>query len=313
MPPAWLPAASPSAARGGTEPVARLVFVRAPAATSDAGELLSGLAAEAAGLGAEVEVREGDLGSAGAGTVTVFAPGDHFGIPGTPPPDRERLAHSVAVCLEPPTGALDPAYLYARRTGGALTPDAAGADLLRRHRVPVAQVPLGLSSTWNGWEGPSGDGEDRGVDVACLARRGLVNDALIASFGRTLWRRRSRLIGVPPALAETGGRTDPPPALGEERRRLLRATRVLLVGLGDDGPEVERLRALQAAANGAAIVASHGTDLGPLQPGRDFAPAASACVLGKQRDRRQQRVAITAVHLRSHSIPFVCVVSWRAI
>ena len=117
-----------------------------------------------------------------------------------------------------------------------------------------------------------------------MARRGLFADRYLASFGRTLWRRRSWLLG-PPELP-TGAERDARPALplGEERKLLLSRATVVLLGLGEEGPEVERLRALQAALAGAVIVAPHGLDLAPLVPGRDHAG-------GRAQPRRRGRRA----------------------
>jgi len=259
--------------------VPRLVFVNAAGALSDAGELLLALAAEARELGAEVEVSTAGFPGPQEDEVYVFAPGDAFGVPGQPQPSSAQLRRSVAVCEAAPAGPLDSAYLHARRAGAALTPDPTGAALLRRRGVPTAEIKLGLSVAWNGWDPASVNGapagpEERPVEVACIAVRGVENDRLLASFAPTLWRRRSCLLG-PPRRAGATSAPDHPPALprGRERLELLRGSKLLLIGLGEESPPVERLRALQAAASGAALAAGHGCELDPLLPGAHLAPA----------------------------------------
>ena len=92
-------------------------------------------------------------------------------------------------------------------------------------------------------------------------------------IGRTLWRRRSWLLGPPEVPTGAEKNTIPPLPLGEERRRLLARSRVLLLGIAEEGPEVVSAAALQAALAGAVIVAPHDLDLAPLVAGRDYAVA----------------------------------------
>jgi hypothetical protein len=255
--------------------VPRLVFVHAPGAVSDAGELLRALAAEARELGADVGVTDAAFPAVEGDAVLVFAPGDAFGVPGQAQPSRAQLRRSVAVCEAAPAGPLDSAYLHARRAAAALTPDRGGAELLRRRGIPTAQIELGWSVAWSGWEPVAGNGsEARPVEVACLAARGAENDRVLASFGSTLWRRRGCLLG-PPRLAGGTGAAPPPPPLprGEERLHLLRRSQLMLIGLGEESAPVERLRALQGAASGTVLVAAHGCELHPLLPGIHLAPA----------------------------------------
>lgn len=242
----------------------KLRFISVPGAVSDAGELLAGLAHEARALGAEVE--EGRTWEVGGDGVAVFAPGDTFGIPGAERPAPRQLRRAIGICEDAPTGPLDVAYLNARRCAAAITPDALGSLALRA--IAHEQVSLGPSDAWRPERAAARD-----IDVACLARRGVHADRYLASFSRTLWRRRSWLLGAPEVPTGAEGEVLPPLPLGSERGRLLARTSVVLLGLGEEGPEVERLRALQATAAGAVIVAPHGLDLAPLTPGRDHAVA----------------------------------------
>ncbi len=157
-----------------------------------------------------------------------------------------------------------------------------GAALLRRRGVPTAEVELGWSVAWSGWEPDAGNGaashvESRPVEVACLASRGAENDRVLASFAPTLWRRRGCLLG-PPRRAGGTGAAPPPPQLprGEERLQLLRRSQLMLIGIGEESAAVERLRALQGAASGTALVAAHGCDLHPLLPASTSPPPSAA-------------------------------------
>ena len=244
-----------------------LRFVRAAGAVSDAGELLGALAAEARAAGAEVDECRGFPADEGD-HLCVFSPGDVFGIPGERKPSPAALRRAIAVCEAAPGGALDPAYLHARRCAGALVADPGGAVDLQRRGVPTLLLEPGFTA---GWEASSTPSAERDVDVACLSARNRDADRLLASFASTLWKRHSVLLGAPEAAVVAGAEERVPPlAIGPERLDLLRRTSVLLIGVGAEGDSVERIRALQAAISGAVVVAAHGCDLAPLQSGADY-------------------------------------------
>ncbi len=274
----------------------RLVFVHAPRGISDAGELLRGLAFEAAELGAEVSVAEDGFPAPTAGNGTgvvesaapwrrkspnesgdaaggghpifVFSPRDSFSAGGGRAPSASQLRRSVAVCEAEPVGPLDVAYLHARRAGAALAVDHGGIALLRRHGVPAEHLPVGPSAAWQGEE------VNRRIDVACLAARGFRNDRIVASFGPVLWRRRCFMLGSPdPTTALPAPTAAPRLPQGTERARLLATTRVVVLGLGQDSHHAEELRAVQAGQNGTVVVAAHGVPTGPLRPGEHMAVA----------------------------------------
>ncbi len=251
--------------------VPALVFAHSPGGFSEAGELLRALAFEAERLGASVERRESPLGHVGDGAIVVFSPRDEFAFPRDEAMPAGALRRAIAVCEGTPVGPLDAAYLHARRSAAALCVDPAGAGLLGRAGVPAEVIALGPSDAWRAAE-PVGT---RDIDVACLAERGFRNDRLVASFGPLLWRRRTHLLGPPDP---TAGMPSPPPppeiGFGAVRAALLARSTTLLLGLGQDDPWAERLRAIQAATNGAVIVAAHGTAEPAFRPGEDIAVAA---------------------------------------
>lgn len=242
-----------------------LLFCHAPSASSEAGELLRALAAEARALGAEVEERPDGfpLGVPAPEETVVFSPRDVFSGPG-PHPSPEALARSIAICEAASLGPLDAAYLHARRAGAALAVDPAGVDRLERQGVPVRRLELGPGSAW---VGPARD-DPRPIEIACIDQRGVYNDRVLASFAPALSRRRCHLLGMPDPTYPGPLPTAPPALpLGPPRAEVFASAEVLLLGLGQGERWGELLRIIQAAQNGAVVVASHGTMTGPLVPG----------------------------------------------
>lgn len=246
-----------------------LVFPLAPGAVSDAGEALIALAAELEELGAETRVTR-SFESPGGKSVFVFAPGDWFGVPGLPHPNPVQLDRSIALCEGAPGGTLDPAFLHARRAAAALCADPTGAARLHRNGIPTHRLQIGGTGAWDRWRMSPAEEGSRPIDVACLAARNAGADRLLASYAISLWRHSSCLRGAPEVRAPTGSEpsVNQGAALGEERLDLLRRTQVLLAGFGGESNSIERIRVVQAALNGAVVLAPHGFDAGP-----DLAPS----------------------------------------
>ena len=75
---------------------------------------------------------------------------------------------------------------------------------LRGRGIPAEHLQLGYAPSWDRWEGEEGP---RPIDVTYLGAADARRDALVAGYGRWLWRWRTAML-VPPLAPKPSTRPD---------------------------------------------------------------------------------------------------------
>jgi hypothetical protein len=242
--------------------MAEIAFVLAPGQNAFFRALAEALRAELETLGVAAGISEGDFPAPRKGLVYVLIPPHEYAElrRGDLPP--ELLGRTIFVCAEQPGTPWFGSNLGLTRLGGAIFDvNPASVRRMRELGIEAEHLPLGYTPLWDRFDPEA----DPPVDVLFMGRASRRREHLLARWATSLWRCRSRLVisdnlSPNPATSESF-------VAGEEKRRLLSDSKLLLNVHGDDEPYFEWLRVLEAIHCGAVVVSEWSTDFAPLVPG----------------------------------------------
>jgi hypothetical protein len=190
-------------------------------------------------------------------------PHEFFALEWWPTPiPPELLRRSIGICLEQPESHFFEQDVALGQLMGAVF-DISTRNLREweRNGVAAGHFQLGYTPRWDG----APFNEDRDVDILFLGSRNPRRLGLLASYADSLWRHRSRVVlsdnSYPNFEASESF------VVGEDKRALLRRTKVLLNIHAEERPYCEWLRLCEAILSGAVVVSEVATDMSPLQPG----------------------------------------------
>lgn len=215
--------------------------------------------------------------------------------------DEALLGRTIALLAEQPTQAhFEQNAGIARRVAAAFDFNATAVRAYQRYGVEARHLPFGYTSRWDRFDhavNPSLDVVYMGSDEP---RRG----RLLATCAPVLSQRRARLV-VSDNLAPNRG-TSATFIGGDEKRRLLADSRVLLNIHRSDEPYFEWLRFIEAFHCGVPVLSEPSLATAPFVAGTHFisaAPGALPYVLDDildDTDRLQQVRVAAYEELRRH-------------
>lgn len=230
-------------------------------------ELVEALRDELGALGYGSSVHWDGFPAPLPGRIPVLIPPHEYvylrGEESLPPP--EMMVRTIFVCAEQPgTTFFGRNAALVPRAGAAFDINRGSAQALSE--LGVRHLPLGWTPRWD--QGPFAGDSGRDLDVlflGCSAPRRLT---ALASYARTLWpfRCEYRISDN----SHPNPEASPSFVVGEEKRALLRRSRVLVNVHQTNHPYFEWLRVVEAMLAGAVLVSEHSVDVAPLVPGRDF-------------------------------------------
>jgi hypothetical protein len=150
-----------------------------------------------------------------------------------------------------------PAQEFTEFGGVVLAP----ALLARCIALSPEQLQLGYSEAWDGRDGVP----ERDIDVLFLGRASERRERALAGYADLLERFRCEFVLADPSVPNA--HEGPSFVAGENKRRLLARSKVLLNVHAEEGAGFEWLRAAEAISSGCAVVSEHTPDLDPLRPG----------------------------------------------
>ena len=273
-----------------------IAFVLAPGQNAFFRELAEALRAELETLGVAAGISVGDFPAPRKGLVYVLLPPHEYAELRRGDLPAELLGRTIFVCAEQPGTPWFGSNLGLTRLGGAIFDvNPASVRRMRDLGIEAEHLPLGYTRLWDRF----GAEADPSVDVLFMGRASRRRERLLARWATSLWRRRSRLVisdnlSPNPATSESF-------VAGEEKRRLLADSKLLLNVHGDEEPYFEWLRVLEAIHCGAVVVSEWSTDFAPLVPGEHFLsgrpeslPAIAEDLLADEPRRREMRAAAYA-------------------
>lgn len=153
-----------------------------------------------------------------------------------------------------------PAQEFTEFGGVVLAP----ALLARCIAISPADLQLGYSEAWDGRDGIA----ERDIDVLFLGRASERRERALAGCADLLERFRCEFVLADPSVPNA--HEGPSFVAGENKRRLLARSKVLLNVHAEEGAGFEWLRAAEAISCGCAVVSEHAPGLEPLRPGVDL-------------------------------------------
>ncbi len=248
----------------------KLRFVTSPRGNYHMTELLGGLCAAATDCGYDAGLASSAFPEPRPDTVCVVVPHEHYVCePASAWPSTEQLQRTIALCVENPfTQWFDRVCELAPQFPEVLAINQSSAAALRGRGIAADHLQLGYTRHWDSWNGHEGP---RPIDVTYLGSAHPRRDAIVASYGRWLWPRRTAML-VPPVATKPSARPDY--LVDGAKYAHLGQTKVL-INLHQEGTSsFEWVRALQAIANGCVVVSEPSVDHHPLVPGEHFVVAA---------------------------------------
>ncbi len=243
-----------------------LAFVLAPGQNLFFHELVAALRSEADALGVTTSVSVGNFPPPAPHKVyVVVPPHEYFTLMhGHRGPSPETFKRTICVCAEQPgTGHFDHNLAIAPRAGAIFDINLHAVEAFHESGIAARHLQLGWTQGWDHLRD-----SERDVDVlfmGCITDR---RSAALASYVRTLWRRRNCLI-----LSDNSRpnwQQSESFLVEDEKWDLLNRTKVLLNIHQGESPYFEWLRVVQAISNGAVVVSEHSLHHGPLIAGRHF-------------------------------------------
>jgi hypothetical protein len=244
--------------------VTRLCFVSAVGGSAFMDELLEVVAGEVRALGVEATSHKGAFPPDDGNEVFVVVPHEYFVL--TDPaehPDGDRLARTVAFCVEHPGNAtFETSARWAARLGGAVDINRDGADELVHRGIGALRFSLGYSRRWDHWHGDLE--RARPCDITYLGTTDVRRDFLLGSQARALSQWRTKLL-IPPHEQMTASRPDF--LMGPDKLEHLASSKILLNLHRGASRSLEWVRVLEAMCNGCVVVSEQSTDYEPFVPG----------------------------------------------
>ncbi len=261
--------------RGGRTP--ELSFILARGQNQFFVELVQALAYELKQLGVRASVVVGEIPLPQSGVVHVFVPPHEYVSLSRYRPPAPHLRRSIVISAEQPDSHFFEANVpIAQDAGAVFDINPRSIRAYRSHGVEASLLQLGHTKLWDRFErdgearvsGGSGRQmvETRDIDVLFLGRVSPRRERALASYADVLERFNCHL-----GLSDNSrpnSATGAAFVAGEDKRRLLARSKVLLNIHGEDEPYFEWLRIAEAICAGCAIVSEHSSDMEPLQWGR---------------------------------------------
>lgn len=231
------------------------------------------------------------------GVVPLFLPPHEVAALGGWPAmqDAELLARSIAICAEQPTSSwFEGNVPLVSRMGAVYDLSELGVQALGRRGIMASRLDLGHVPAWDGCLTDDADGRD--LDVVFLGCTTPRRQRLLSACGELLARYRTVLVLSDNTLPNT--HTSASFVSGQDKRALLRRTRIVLNLHRDDEPYMEWLRTMDVLHAGAVLVTDSSADLRDLVPGEHLVvsrpeslPQVLAHVLADDDGARRMREA----------------------
>jgi hypothetical protein len=247
----------------------KLRFVTSPRGNYHMTELLAGMCAAATDCGHDARLESSVFPEPQPDTVCVVVPHEHyFCEPASAWPSTEHLQRTIALCVENPlTPWFNIVCELAPQFPKVLAINQSSVTALRDRGIAADHLQLGYTHHWDSWDQRD---TPRPIDVTYLGAADPRRDAILASYGRWLWPRRTAIL-VPPVATKPSNRPD---YLVDGAKYAHLGQAKVLVNLHREGTNsFEWVRALQAIANGCVVVSEPSVDHHPLVPGEHFVAA----------------------------------------
>lgn len=238
-------------------------------------ELLAGLCGAVHDAGYEAQLVSSEFPPPEADLAYVVIPHEHQACePARAWPSREQRERTIALCVENPfTPWFETVSRLAPQFAALLAINRSSVAELRRRGLRAEHIQLGYTPAWDSWRGR--EEEPRPIDVTYLGSADRRRDAILASYGRWFWHRRTAML-KPPLAVKPGSRPDY--LVDRTKYEHLRRAK-MLVNLHREGcRSFEWVRALQAIANGCVVVSEPSSDHAPLVAGEHFVVADARSV-----------------------------------
>jgi Glycosyl transferase family 2 len=242
-------------------------------------ELAEALAYELEQLGARASLDVGEIPLPREGLVHVFLPPHEYVSLSRYRPPAPHLRRSIVISAEQPDSHFFAANVpIAKDAGAVFDINPRSIRAYESHGVRASLMQLGHTRLWDrlaadGHEpepaaSPAGSADDarRDIDILFLGRVSPRRERALASYAGVLERFNCHL-----GLSDNSRPNSATGATflaGEDKRRLLARSKVLLNIHGEDEPYFEWLRIVEAICAGCAIVSEHSSDIAPLEWGR---------------------------------------------
>jgi Glycosyl transferase family 2 len=261
-------------------------------------EILAALCAAARDAGHDAGLVSSEFPPPDAETAYVVIPHEHYECePASAWPTREQRARTIALCVENPfTPWFEAVCGLVPQFARVLAINRSSVTELWGRGIPAEHLQLGYAPDWDRWHGEE---RPRPIDVTYLGSADSRRDALVAGYGRWLWRRRTAML-VPPLAPKPSTRAD---YLVDGVKFGHLGLSKLLVNLHREGSSsFEWVRALQAIVNGCIVVSEPSLDHAPLVPGEHFVVAGAESIPHVVHVLLQEPERIAAVRNRAYEL-----------
>jgi hypothetical protein len=235
-----------------------------------------------------VEALRSALGTAGVGSQMTTEPsthvvGDHDVFVLLPPHEYVALegeafvvdetvaARTIGMSAEQPhQGFFTGNARLGARLGAVIDFSRLAVDAYRRHGVDARHLPFGYVPAWDRYEpgARSAGGRRPTTEVLYLGNKQPRRLSMLAAAADPLVRHSARLLISDNDEPNTRG--SPTFVTGDDKRRLLESTRLLVNIHQSDEPYFEWLRFVEAAHCGTAVLSEHSTAAEPFVEGEHF-------------------------------------------
>lgn len=249
----------------------KIRFVTSPRGNYHMTEILTALCDVARDAGHDAELASSRFPPPEPQIAYVVIPHEHHSC--EPPdawPTLEQRERTIALCVENPfTPWFEEVCSLASQFPVLFAINRSSVSELRRRGIASEHLQLGYVSRWDTWRQRD---DPRPIDVTYLGAADPRRDALVAGYGRWLWRQRTAML-VPPLAPKPAGRDD---YLVDDAKYAHLCRTKLLVNLHrQNSQSFEWPRVLQAIVNGCVVVSEASLDHAPLVPGEHFIAAAA--------------------------------------
>jgi hypothetical protein len=245
-----------------------LAFVLAPGQNAFFAELAAALRAELEALGVRATAASGDFPAPRSELVYVLLPPHEYLELRRGDLPVGLLGRTIFVCAEQPGSHWFGSNLSVTRLGGAVFDiNPASVRRLRELGIAAEHLALGYTPAWDRFDPDAAPA----IDITFLGRASPRRERMLAEWAPSMWRRRSHIV-LSDNLSPNPGSSQSFVA-GEEKRRLLADSKLLVNVHNDEQPYFEWLRVLEAIHCGAVVVSEWASDYAPLVAGEHFLSA----------------------------------------